>query len=348
MKELISTTAQPATAALIEEANGSLRGRKLSRADFLRIAGAAGLGIGAVIVGTKLTPARTAAKKAKMDTPILSCGQVALGYIDIQVCAPAGADASGLPAGFSIQMMTESELIANGGWYESDDPRLCKTSFSGEAFASRYDLTPGACVTVRMGDLLLDNGVSTNCADPLVCDTTYVFRAFGHAHNTRNRSDFTADLFCTTATCGGVTCTSPWCVWAQNFPASAGCDIQPAVDYPWPVNSLTLGSINYSICELISILNSNLFSTDNALILIAREQIAAKLNIARGADGSVVTQAMSDADALIGSLVIPPVGDGFIATTASTTALIESLKDYNYGRTGPGACPDGPAQCDLD
>ena len=349
MKEFISTTDQSETAALKEEASRPLRSRKLSRAHFLRIASAAGFGIGAVVVGSNLTPARTAVKKAKVDTPILSCGQVAQGYVEIEVCASAGPDATGLPAGFSLQNMTQSELIANGGWYESDDPRLCKASFSGEAFASRYDLTPGECVTVRMGDLLLDNGVSTNCGDPLVCNTTYVFRAFGHANSVFNRSDFTTDLFCTTAPCDArVVCTSPWCFWADHFPASAGCSTAPVVDYPWPVTSLTLGSINYSICELVSILNSNLFSTPNALILIARELIAVKLNIARGADGSAVTQAESDADAVIGSLVVPPVGDGFIAQTSSTAALIESLGDYNYGRTGPGPCPDSAAQCDLD
>jgi hypothetical protein len=329
--------------------NRSQDGRKLSRADFLRLAGAVGLGMGAVAIGSRLTPALVAGKKANVDTPVLALGQVGRDYLDIQVCAPAGLGATGLPAGFSIQTMTRSELLANGGWYDSEDPRLCKASFSGVASDSRYNLAPGGCVTIGMGDLVLDNGVSTNCAGPLTCNTAYVFRAFGHANSTFNRSDFTTDLIGMTAPCNDrITCTSPWCFWANHFPSSADCSIPPAVDYPWPVSTLMLGSISYSICELVSILNSNLFNTPNALILIAREQIAAKLSIARGADGSVVTQAVSDADALIGSLVVPPIGDGFIALTADIATLLQTLKDYNYGVTGPGACPDSAAQCDLD
>jgi hypothetical protein len=39
--------------------------------------------------------------------------------------------ASGAPAGFSVQWMTAADHAANGGtWYTSDDPRLCKASFS--------------------------------------------------------------------------------------------------------------------------------------------------------------------------------------------------------------------------
>jgi hypothetical protein len=71
---------------------------------------------------------------------------------------------------------------------------LCKASFSGNANLSRYNLPAGGCVPVNLGEFLFDEGASTNCARALVCGTDYVFRAFGHATNALNRSDFTANL----------------------------------------------------------------------------------------------------------------------------------------------------------
>ena len=55
-------------------------------------------------------------------------------------------------------------------------------------------------------------------------------------------------------------------------------------------------------------------------MLLARQEIAAKLNIANGADVSCIAQSLADADALIGDVIIPPVGDGF-------------LQPSGYGRT---------------
>jgi hypothetical protein len=45
-------------------------------------------------------------------------------------------------------------------WFDSDDARLCKASFSGNANLSRYNLLPGQCVIIRVGDILLDSGAS--------------------------------------------------------------------------------------------------------------------------------------------------------------------------------------------
>src|SRR5690242_19788914 len=121
------------------------------------------------------------AKKMKIDKPSITCGDPSAVSIDIQVCAPSGAGATGLPAGFSLQWMTKADYDTNGGWLSSDNSALCKASFSGNANLSRYNLTAGQCVTVKIGELLFDNGASTNCGSALECDTEYVFRAFGHA-----------------------------------------------------------------------------------------------------------------------------------------------------------------------
>jgi hypothetical protein len=65
--------------------------------------------------------------------------------------------------------------------------------------------------------------------------------------------------------------------------------------------------------------------------------IAAKLNIANGTDGSAIAGAIAAADELIGSLVVPPVGSGYLSPYA-TSALVTTLTNYNEGVTGPGSC----------
>ena len=54
----------------IEQASNQRK--QLSRADFLRIAGAAGAGVAAIVVGKNPTPAKAAGKKTRVDTPLIS------------------------------------------------------------------------------------------------------------------------------------------------------------------------------------------------------------------------------------------------------------------------------------
>jgi len=70
---------------------------------------------------------------------------------------------------------------------------------------------------------------------------------------------------------------------------------------------------------------------------LAHQLIAAKLNIAAGADGSAVSGAIAAADALIGDLVVPPVGTDTLQP-ADTGALTTTLANFNEGATGPGHC----------
>jgi hypothetical protein len=302
----------------------------LSRRDFIKIAAASAAAAAAVSSGTAL-PAFAAAKKTKMDTPMITCDGSTQVSINIKVCAGA----TGAPAGFSIQWMTAADYAANGGWRLSDDPLLCKASFSGNANLSRYNLKPGECVTVNLGEFLFDNGASTNCAGALVCDTTYVFRAFAHANNTLNRSDFTEDRLCSTLPCGhGETCTLTQGYWKTHGPVPTGNN-----EYTWPQevkdNGLMLGSVLYTPEQLLAIFNTP--ASGNGLIALAHQLIAAKLNVASGADGSAVASDIAAADALIGGLVVPPVGNGSLKP-AVTSALTTALANYNEGLTGPGHC----------
>ena len=108
----------------------------------------------------------------------------------------------------------------------------------------------------------------------------------------------------------------------------------------WPVQSLTLGTVSYTKTQLISILKRPV--QGNGLISLSYQLIAAKLNIVSGASAPAsVLAAIAAADALIGGLIVPPVGVGSLST-ASTSSMTSVLDSYNNGRTagGPPHCDD--------
>lgn len=282
------------------------------------------------MVGAMLLPSLTALaqKKLPLAVPTVECTGETQASIYLQVCAGA----TGAPAGFSLQWMTADDYAANGSaWYLSDDPRLCKASFSGNANISRYNLAAGECVQVNIGELLFDNGASTNCPDALVCGTDYVFRSFAHATSAKMRSDFTANIVCGTLDCDSVgTCTYTQGYWKTHGPVPTGNNVNE-----WPVNSLQLGSVLYTDLELQAILDKP--AAGNGLIVLAHQLIAAKLNVANGADPTDVAAAIAAADLLIGGLVVPPAGSGYLAP-GLTSGLVATLTAYNEGLTGPGHC----------
>jgi len=278
-----------------------------------------------------------AGKAGRMSTPAIGGAGATPSSALVPVCA--AATGTGAPAGFSLQWMRAADAAANGGaWYSSDDPRLCKASFSGNASGSRYDLGPGECVTVSLGDLLFDNGASASCTAALACETDYVVRTFAHATSTLNRSDFTPNLAVSTLACGHGDggCTYGQDYWRFYNPLFCSVLYGDVHCVDWPVASLTLGSVSYTVEELVSILNAP--ASGNGLTALAHQLIAAKLDIAAGADGSAVATTITAADALVAGLVVPPVGDGSLdpGVTATYTA---TLAAFNEGAIGPGACP---------
>jgi hypothetical protein len=264
-----------------------------------------------------------------MSTPTITCGTAS--KVSIQITFTAGA--TGAPAGFSLQWMTLADFIANGSlWPSSDVETLCHASFSGNASSSRYNLAAGESVTVEVGDFLFDNGTSASCPSPLACGTTYVFRAFAHANSTYQRSDFTPTLQCSTLPCEDTNhnCTYTQGYWKTHGPIPTGNNTNE-----WPVTSLQLGTVAYTDLELQSIFD--IPAAGNGLISLAHQLISAKLNIAKGADGSSITATLAAADALIGGLVIPPVGGGFLPPSTASS-LTNTLNNYNNGLIGPGHC----------
>ena len=103
----------------------------------------------------------------------------------------------------------------------------------------------------------------------------------------------------------------------------------------WPVTELLLGNTTYTQEQLLAILHEPV--RGNGILILAHQEIAAKLNIANGADGSCIQQTLADADALIGDLVIPPIGDGYLRPRdASPIAGI--LGDFNEGGMCAPSC----------
>jgi hypothetical protein len=307
------------------------------------------------------TQAFAAGSKTRIDAPQNFCASSTQTSINITVCAPnVGTDSTGLPAGFSLQWMSCDDYAANGNqWFASDDPRLCKASFSGNANSSRYRLAPGECVTVNVGNFLFDEGTSTNCSGALQCGTCYLFRAFGHATSTLNRSEATSNLTCSTIDCGSPcedvdTCEFCNCcvIDAVHWPTEGppGCAV--FTRNQWPATSLTLGTVTYTDLELCQILATP--ANGNGLIALAKELIAAKLNqlsvriqlqdlsLCGGyscEEVAMIIRCTADADVLIGSLVVPPFGNGFLDPTVADS-LITCLRAFNGSTLGVDGCPD--------
>src|SRR3954467_11679068 len=117
-----------------------------------------------------------------------------------------------------------------------------------------------------------------------------------------------------------VGCNDPY--GSSENPITAGDDCTLTQGYwknhadAWPVTSVELGTVTYSKAEALQILDTPV--AGNGLIALAHQLIATKLNLASGPPNGVAAS-VTRADALIGGLVVPPVGTGSL-TSAQTSA----------------------------
>jgi hypothetical protein len=65
----------------------------------------------------------------------------------------------------------------------------------------------------------------------------------------------------------------------------------------WPTNSLTIGGISYTKDELLTVFSTP--ARGDAVLILAYQLIAAKLNVANGADSSSIASVIADADSLL-------------------------------------------------
>ena len=269
--------------------------------------------------------------KGTLDAPTLGCATATGSSISITVTAgPSGA-----PAGVSVHWMLESEFLLTGwpadGGYQT--PSFCEASFSGNANGHAYAIQPGGSITIELGDIIFDTpGASSACENvPLSCGERYVFRAFAHGTSEMFKSDWSAIATCATSRCGSGACTYTQGYWKTHGPVPTGNNSNE-----WPVTSLTLGSVTYSDLQLLAILDKSA-AGGNGLVSLAHQLIAARLNEANGVNVSAIAGALAQADAMIGSLVVPPVGSGYLGS-GTTSGVSNVLADFNEGLIGPGHC----------
>jgi hypothetical protein len=244
-----------------------------------------------------------------------------------------GGGWGGAPNGFVIQWQTQANRVQYG-WPDdgaTPSPSFCEATFTG----AQYELQMGQCISLQFcKHPFTQPGIASTCtnADPLQCNTEYVFRSKALAGMHMTESPWIGDLRCST----DYFCNNPGpVVGGQDL----GCTLTQSYwrSHPtaWPVTTLTLGNVSYTQRQLLQILWRP--GRGNGLCMLARQLIAAKLNVASGASGATVAQTIADSDAMIGDLVVPPCGNGFLAP-AATDDYTASLTSYNEGTTGPGHC----------
>jgi hypothetical protein len=260
---------------------------------------------------------------AALDTPTLSTG--VSGHAKQTIYITAGP--SGAPNGFTIRWIDQSTFLGNGSAFPSepaiDEGRASFTgaptlnTFNGQV--TTFSLAANQTIRVEIGDLICETGVTGSTAE-LDNGVRYYYAAFANDEN--GNPDSQLSTVVTGQTTETQNCTYTVGYWKTHPEA-------------WPVAGLTLGTVFYTNAELLSILNSSVGG--NGLISLAHQLIAAKLNIAQGADPSAASATIAAADAQIGGLVVPPVGSGYLAPS-STSSKTQTLDDYNNGIIGPGHC----------
>jgi hypothetical protein len=263
----------------------------------------------------------------------VSITSVRAGHGKIVVTLQAGP--SGAPAGFSMWWMTRSMFEASGSrWFDGVLANKDWAAFTGTPIVNTdggtittYRLAPDEEVVIEIGDLADETGVQSSDRGELEPITEYVFTGYANPEDDFSSRSALSATVSTTTTVPGSNCTYTIGFWKTH----------PGM---WPVASLMLGSVSYTQAELLQILDQP--SLGNGLTILAKQLIAAKLNLAAGASPIAVASTISWADLQIGSLVVPPIGTDAL-DPATTSAATQTLDDFNNGLIGPGHCGTTPA-----
>jgi len=104
----------------------------------------------------------------------------------------------------------------------------------------------------------------------------------------------------------------------------------------WPVTTLVLGSQTYTQSELLAVLRARRSRAD-ASLLLARQLIAAKLNVANGSDPTTIGTTVADADRLL-AMFGGRLPYGVPRSSALGRSMVSDrhgLDRYNTGRDTP-------------
>lgn len=273
--------------------------------------------------------ASTAIADVVLDSPSVTVVDHSREWVTLRIVAgPSGA-----PGGFSVWWMKQSDYNLYGGWLPGGygNGYVDGADFTDAASLFTYDgsnyvLGPGQEVEVRIGYLYDESGVAGSHMGELPEGTAYEFHAYALGATGATQSSFGATVNGGTSTRSANDCTFTQGFW-KNHPET------------WTrVASMFLGNNSYTNAQLQAIFAESVGG--NGLIQLAHQLIAAKLNVLLGALPTVAIQnAIIAADALIGNLLIPPVGTDTVPTS-DTDALTNQLDSFNSGNAGTAHCPD--------
>jgi hypothetical protein len=186
-----------------------------------------------------------------------------------------------------------------------------------------YGLTDAYGSTTPVQDLgsgTSDVAIPGGTVTGLLCNTLYHFRAT--ATSSAGTSDG-ADVTFTTAPCAAARCPRTAEYWEDHPNA-------------WLVTELTLGQQTYRKRELLSILRQPV--DRDASLILARQLIAAKLNIADGSDPAAIATTLQAADSLLNGFdgPLPYQVKPRSETGAEMRAAAAVLNSYNHRLLTPG------------
>ncbi len=293
---------------------------------------------GAFVLALGFSPAVA----VQLDTPTLST----LGSGATSIIVQIEAGASGAPGGFTLEWMKSADFDPEAGW-PADPSSIFYCQFIGEPTlnttwgSTTFLLEANGIAVLQAGDLFDETGMYGNNYEELEFSTEYLVRVRADAVAGFDASDPSPAFSVSTSVPQGTgnNCTFTQGYWKTHGPT--GC-VTGNNTNQWPASimtfGMTLGNVNYTVAQLCSILKTP--AGGNGLLIVAHQLIAANLNIAQGASVPAAVQtAITQANAAIGNLVIPPVGGGTLPP-GQTSGLTQTLDDYNNGVTGPGHCGD--------
>lgn len=227
-------------------------------------------------------------------------------------------------AATDLVIQPNGKIIAVGAVYQIGQ---IATDFG----VARYDTNGTLDATFGIGGLVSTNFTDTDIAEAVAIQPDCKIVAVGYTapENTTN-ADFAIARYDGGAGCGEppvqAACPKPQGYWKNN----------PSV---WPVDSLILGTQTYTKAQLLAILNNS--TQSDASIILAKQLIAAKLNVANGSEAAPVSNTIAHADSLFAAF------NGKLAykvkSSSATGKLMVAdgslLESYNNGLLTPTCNP---------
>ena len=142
------------------------------------------------------------------------------------------------------------------------------------------------------------------------------------AVSSRNRNNIATCAF--TISVGGNKCPLSQGYWKSH------ADL-------WPVSSLKMGTKRYTKAQLIDLMNYT--TTSDASVILARQLIAAMLNVANGSSCCPVCSAIDDANVLLDGCALPC---GVNVNSSIGKLMINDatiLGKFNLGQLTPNCAP---------